>query len=321
MAARFDAEIPGRIAYGSGGLVALAGRPDHIVVNGVVGAEGLAPSVAAVTAGNRLALANKESLVAGGRVLLDAASANGAEIVPVDSEHSALWQCIVGEAAETVDRLVLTASGGPFRGASRADLLDVTVAEALAHPTWQMGRRITIDSATMMNKALEVIEAHYLFDIPYDRIDVVVHPQSIVHSMVEFTDGSVKAQLGEPDMRVPIQYALTAPDRSGAPIPPLDLAGRSLTFEAPDLDAFPCLRLGYEAGRRGGVAPIVLNAADEVAVAAFLDERIGFLEIAEVVGAALTATPDAQPESVEAVLAADAAARELAGDLVADRRR
>ncbi len=314
------AQLRRRCSFGSDALLEMAASPDHVILNGIVGAEGLAPSVAAVTAGNRLALANKESLVAGGRVLLDAAATNGGEITPVDSEHSALWQCLVGEQEGTVARLVLTASGGPFRGASRTDLEDVTIEQALAHPTWRMGERISIDSATMMNKALEVIEAHLLFDVPYEQIEVLVHPQSIIHSMVEFTDGSVKAQLGEPDMRVPIQYAITAPQRTPAPVPPLDLAGRSLSFEQADPEVFPCLRLGFDAGRRGGVAPIVLNAADEVAVAAFLAGRIGFLDIAEVVAAALEATDDSAPASVDDVLRADAAARTLAADLI-DRRR
>jgi 1-deoxy-D-xylulose-5-phosphate reductoisomerase len=313
------AHLGSRLRVGPEALVEMAATPGHVILNGIVGAEGLAPSVAAVTAGNRLALANKESLVAGGRVLLDAAAANGGEITPVDSEHSALWQCLVGEKDATVARLVLTASGGPFRGATRDQLEDVTVEQALAHPTWRMGARISIDSATMMNKALEVIEAHLLFDVPYEHIDVLVHPQSIVHSMVEFVDGSVKAQLGEPDMRVPIQYAITAPSRISAPVAPLDLAGRSLTFEPVDTVAFPCLRLGFEAGMRGGVAPIVLNAADEVAVAAFLAGRIRFLDIAEIVGRALNATEDDAPTSVDDVLAADGAARALAAELI-DRR-
>jgi 1-deoxy-D-xylulose-5-phosphate reductoisomerase len=312
-------QVARRLECGAVAIAALAATPGLTVVNGIVGADGLAPSVAAVTAGNRLALANKESLVAGGPVLLDAASRHGGAIVPVDSEHSALWQCLVGEPPDAVARLILTASGGPFRGKRRAELAAVTVDAALAHPTWAMGPRISIDSATMMNKALEVIEAHHLFSVDYDRIDVVVHPQSIVHSMVEMVDGSVKAQLGEPDMRVPIQYAMTAPNRASAPIAPLDLAGRSLTFEAPDLEAFPCLALGYEAGRRGGVAPAVLNAADEVAVAAFLERRLSFLEIAEVVAECLAATADHHPNSVEDVLAADAAARDLATAAVARR--
>ncbi len=312
---------PGGTAAGLEPLLEMAATPGVTVVNGIVGAAGLAPSVAAVAAGNRLALANKESLVAGGPVLLDAARRNGGEIIPVDSEHSALWQCLAGEPDGSVRRLLLTASGGPFRGRTRRQLREVRPEEALAHPTWDMGRRITIDSATMLNKALEVIEAHHLFHVAYDSIDVVVHPQSVVHSMVEFVDGSVKAQLGEPDMRVPIQYAITSPERAEAPVPLLDLAGRALTFEAPDLDAFPCLRLGYVAGRRGGIAPAALNAADEVAVAAFLDGRIGFLDIPRTLEAVLEATPDHVPSTVADVLEADEWARAAAGKVVAGMAR
>ncbi len=308
----------GAVGIGTEALLDLAATANAIVVNGIVGAAGLAPSLAAVESGNRLALANKESLVAGGRLLLDAAQRNHAEIVPVDSEHSAIWQCLVGEPATAVRRIILTASGGPFRRRGRDELRSVTPAAALAHPTWDMGERITIDSATMLNKALEIIEAHHLFGVPYDMIDVVVHPQSIVHSLVEFVDGSVKAQLGEPDMRVPIQYAVTASDRVTAPVAPLDLAGRSLTFEAPDHAAFPCLQLGYEAGRRGGVAPAALNAADEVAVGAFLDGRIGFLDIPRTLETVLESTPRGEPADVAAVLEADRTARTQAAAIVAD---
>ncbi|MDQ3781787.1 MAG: 1-deoxy-D-xylulose-5-phosphate reductoisomerase, partial [Actinomycetota bacterium] len=254
-----------RLATGVDAVDAMAATPGTVVVNGVVGCAGLRPSLAALAAGNRLALANKETLVAGGALVLDAAATGGGAIVPVDSEHSAIWQCLVGEPGG-IARLVLTASGGPLRGRSAAEMETVTVTEALAHPTWDMGPRITVDSATMMNKALEVIEAHHLFGVGYDAIDVVVHPQSVIHSLVEFVDGSVKAQLGEPDMRVPIQYALTGPQRRPGTTPLLDLAGRELTFAAPDRTAFPCLDLGYLAGRRGGIASAVLNAADEVAV-------------------------------------------------------
>ncbi len=315
-AAAFEEALGGRGAVGADALRDLSAYPGTTVVNGIVGVDGLGPSVAALEAGNRLALANKESLVAGGPVVLDAAARHGAEIIPVDSEHSAMWQCLVGEPAGSVRRLVLTSSGGPFRGRRRGELADVTVAEALAHPTWDMGRRISIDSATMANKGLEVVEAHYLFGVGFDDIDVVVHPQSVVHSLVEFVDGSVKAQLGEPDMRVPIQYAVTAPRRDPAPVPPLSLAGRSLDFEAPDLVAFPCLRLGYEAGRRGGVAPAAYNAADEVAVAAFLAGEIGFLDIPDIIEQVLAQTPEETPRTVADVLEADRRAREAARYLV-----
>lgn len=312
--ARFDVpvSIADRLERGPDAVLAAASRPDSIVVNGIVGAAGLAPSLAALEAGNRLALANKETLIAGGALVADAAERGGGQVVPVDSEHSALYQCLVGEEHSDVARLILTASGGPFRGCGAAELETVTPAEALAHPTWDMGPRITIDSATMMNKALEVIEAHLLFHVGYDAIDVVVHPQSVVHSLVEFVDGSVKAQLGEPDMRGPIQYAITEPHRAPADVAPLALGGRSLTFEEPDTAAFPAIELGYEAGRRDGIAPAALNAADEVAVAAFLAGQIGFGDISRIVASVVDRADDVMPEDVAAVLEADAWARRAA---------
>jgi len=310
--ARVSAEVGDRARFGPEALIEMAAAPGSIVLNGVVGAAGLAASVAALEAGNRLALANKESLVAGGPVLEAARRRGGAELLPVDSEHSALAQCLAGEDPASIRRLLLSASGGPFRGRAPGDLDRVTVAEALAHPTWRMGRRITIDSATLMNKAFEVIEAHCLFGVPYEAIEVVVHPQSVVHSLVEFVDGSIKAQLGPPDMRIPIQYALTYPQRLPAVAPAFDLVGVGLTFEAPDMEAFPCLRLGYEAGRAGGSAPAVLNAADEIAVRAFLDGRIGFRSIPLVVEQALQAVPRRPVETVEDVLAVDAEGRAAA---------
>lgn len=313
---RFAAALGDRAGFGPEAVAALAADPGQIVLNGIVGAAGLAASVAALEAGNRLALANKESLVAGGPVVEAARQRGGGELVPVDSEHSALWQCLAGEDPGAVRRLVLSASGGPFRGRSPAELERVTVAEALAHPTWRMGRRITVDSATLMNKAFEVIEAHCLFAVPYDRIDVVVHPQSVVHSLVEFVDGSIKAQLGPPDMRLPIRYALTYPERRPGPASGFDLAGRSLTFEAPDATAFPCLRLGYAAGRAGGSAPAVLNAADEVAVSAFLDGRIGFTAIPAVVEEALSTVALRRLDSVADVVSVDAEARAVATAVV-----
>ncbi|NNC91390.1 MAG: 1-deoxy-D-xylulose-5-phosphate reductoisomerase [Acidimicrobiia bacterium] len=311
----FAAELGSRVLFGADSLSELAGRAGRTVVNGVVGAAGLAASVAALEAGNRLALANKESLVAGGPVLRAARAEGGGELLPVDSEHSAVMQCLAGEDIAAVRRLILTASGGPFRGRDAAALADVTVAEALAHPTWTMGPRITIDSATLMNKAFEVIEAHYLFNLDYDRIDVVVHPQSIVHSLVEFVDGSLKAHLGEPDMRVPIQYAITYPDRATGALPPFPLAEHTLTFEPPDRTAFPLLELGYEAGRRGDSAPAVLNAADEIAVQAFLDGRIGFSAIPRVVGGTLERVSLRKLESVADVVAVDVEARSVASEL------
>ncbi len=288
-------------------------RIPSIVVNGIVGSAGLEASVAALDSGNRLALANKESLVAGGPVVLKAAARGGGEIVPVDSEHSALFQCLHGEEPASVSRLVLTASGGPFR--ERLDLSEVTLDEALAHPTWDMGPRITIDSSTLMNKAFEVIEAHLLFGIAYDAIDVVVHPQSIVHSMVEFTDGSTKAHLGEPDMRVPIQYAVTFPDREPGG-EPFDWSNRTLTFEKPDRERFPLLGLGYDAGRAGGSAPATLNAADEIAVQAFIDGRISYGMIARIVEMALERMGVQAIESVADVLGIDTESRNVASEIV-----
>jgi 1-deoxy-D-xylulose-5-phosphate reductoisomerase len=313
---RLRSELGSRIEFGVDALLGLAALPGNTVVNGIVGAAGLAPTVAALEAGNRVALANKESLIAGGPVVVAAANAGSGEIVPVDSEHSALWQCLVGETADSVKRLILTASGGPFRGKTKESLAGVTVEQALAHPTWSMGPRITIDSATLMNKAFEVIEAHYIYAIPYDRIDVVVHPSSIVHSLVEFVDGTVKAELGDPDMRVPIQYAITYPDRLPLDIPAFDLTAQPLVFEEPDRKVFPCLDLGYEAGRIGKSAPATLNAADEVAVAAFLDGRIPFPAIAEVVAETLVRVPVVELSTVDEVLEVDAEARKVAAAIV-----
>lgn len=305
-----------RLRLGPEALLELATLEGATVVNGIVGSAGLPSSVAALEAGNRLALANKESLVAGGPVVAAARDRAGGELIPVDSEHSAIAQCLAGERVDSVRRIVLTASGGPFRGKSAGELGAVTVDEALAHPTWQMGPRVTIDSATLMNKAFEVIEAHFLFGIPYDRIDVVVHPQSIVHSIVEFVDGSLKAQLGEPDMRVPIQYALTYPDRAAAPTASFDLTSGDLTFEEPDRVAFRCLELGYAAGRKGGSSPAVLNAADEVAVEAFLHGRIGFGSIPVVVERTLERVEWREPASVPEVLAVDDEARGVAREVI-----
>ncbi|SIS90112.1 1-deoxy-D-xylulose-5-phosphate reductoisomerase [Alicyclobacillus vulcanalis] len=304
---------PVEIAVGDEGLVACAAYPSDIVLNAVVGARGILPALAAVGRGARLALANKECLVAAGDLILRAMRDAGGEIVPVDSEHCALHQCLrSGDPAEVL-RLVLTASGGPFRTWPKERMAEITVQDALRHPNWSMGRKITIDSATLMNKGLEVIEAHHLFAVPYDKISVLVHPESIVHSMVEFVDGSMVAQLATADMRLPIQYAITYPERVAAPWPRLDLAsGRALHFEEPDLDRFPCLRLAMDAGRAGGIAPCVLNAANEVAVDAFLRERIPFLRIPEVVASVLERMPNETPHSVDDVLGADAEARRLA---------
>ncbi|MDX6652844.1 MAG: 1-deoxy-D-xylulose-5-phosphate reductoisomerase [Solirubrobacterales bacterium] len=300
----------GEVLHGSEGireLVATSGA--DLVLNGIVGSAGLGPTIVALSEGIDVALANKESLVIGGELVTQLAEATGARLLPVDSEHSALHQLIAGQRPGTVDRLVLTASGGPFRG--RDDLDGVTVEEALAHPTWEMGGRISIDCATLMNKGFETIEAHHLFGVPYERIEVVVHPQSIVHSLIDLNDGATLAHMGHPDMRVPISYALHYPERADVPVPRLNLAEiAELSFEAPDLDAFPCLRLAREAGQAGGTAPCVLNAADEVAVEAFLAGRIGFTEIARLVEEALEAIPLEQLTSFDHLFAADAAARE-----------
>jgi 1-deoxy-D-xylulose-5-phosphate reductoisomerase len=308
-----------RVTFGHDAVTEMASSREVIVVNGIVGAAGLAASLAALEAGNRLALANKETLVAGGPVVVEAARRGGGEIIPIDSEHSALWQCLVGERRGDVRRLILTASGGPFRSRSTDELRNVTVGEALNHPTWAMGPRVTIDSATLANKGLEVIEAHYLFDVDYDEIDVVVHPESIVHSMVEYADGAIIAQLGAPDMRLPIQYALTYPVRAVAPSGPFDFTSTSLTFHEPDVLTFRCLALGYAAGRTGGSAPAVLNAADEVAVAGFLDERIGFLEIADVIESTLGAMDHGPLNSLSDVLEYDTEARRVAARWIAAR--
>jgi 1-deoxy-D-xylulose-5-phosphate reductoisomerase len=311
----------GEVLSGAEGLVRLVVESDaELVLNALVGAAGLGPTVAALGEGVDLALANKESLVVGGELVTQLAEAAGAQIIPVDSEHSALAQLIAGEGPGTVERLVLTASGGPFRGRSRAELEDVTVEQALAHPTWDMGGKITIDSATLINKGLELIEAHHLFGTPYERIDVVVHPQSIVHSLVHLCDGATLAHLGYPDMHVPISYALHFPERADVPVRTLDLVELgALTFEAVDVDAFPALRLAREAAEAGGTAPCVLNAANEVAVHAFLAGRLRFLGIAEVIERALEQLGSARVHSFDSLYAADTEARALASELVAQR--
>lgn len=313
---RFTDAFGKRVSFGPESVQEVAATPGAVVINGIVGSVGLAASVAAIEAGNRLGLANKESLVAGGPVLLAARARTGAEIIPVDSEHSAIYQCLKGERASDVARIVLTASGGPFLGRSRRDLENVTPSEALAHPTWEMGKRISIDSATLVNKGLEVIEAHFLFDLPFEQIDVVVHPQSIVHSLVEFVDGSSKAHLGEPDMRVPIQYAVTFPHRSPGGLAPFELGGKTLTFLEPDRATFRALDLAYEVGNMGGSSPAVFNAADEVAVQAFLEGRLSFLGIVDVIERTVSRMPTVDLDSVADVLAVDAEARSVADQLI-----
>jgi 1-deoxy-D-xylulose-5-phosphate reductoisomerase len=306
----------GRVLAGEEGVRELIGTTDpDLVLNAIVGAAGLGSTIVALSEGIDVALANKESLVLGGELVMALAEATGARLLPVDSEHSALFQLIAGEAPGTVEKLVLTASGGPFRG--RDDLADVSVADALAHPTWRMGGRITIDSATLMNKGFEAIEAHHLFAVPYERIDVVVHPQSLVHSLIHLNDGSSLAHLGYPDMRVPISYALHYPERADVDVPQLNLAAAgSLTFEQPDLETFACLRLALEAGRAGGTAPTVLNAADEVAVAAFLEERIPFTAIPAVIERVLEQMPANRVSHFDDLFAADAEARERSQEQV-----
>jgi 1-deoxy-D-xylulose-5-phosphate reductoisomerase len=315
-AARARGAWSGRVLHGQDGIRELVtGSGADIVLNGIVGAAGLGPTVVALTEGIDVALANKESLVIGGELVTALSEATGARLLPVDSEHSALFQLVGSEPPGTVARLVLTASGGPFRG--RDDLAGVTVADALAHPTWEMGGRITIDSATLMNKGFEAIEAHHLFAIPYERIVVVVHPQSIVHSLIDLIDGASLAHLGYPDMRVPISYALHHPDRAAVDAPRLDLAAvGELTFEQPDLETFACLRLALEAGQAGGTAPCVLNAADEVAVAAFLDGRIPFTGIAAAIERVLEQMPARPVTHFNDLFEADAEARRRADEQV-----
>jgi 1-deoxy-D-xylulose-5-phosphate reductoisomerase len=297
-----------------GDLTALLDRAEpDLVLNAVVGFAGLPATVWALERGVDLALANKESLVAAGELALEAQRRGGGLLLPVDSEHSAAFQCLEGRAPEQVDSLVLTASGGPFRGQTREDLSDVSPAEALAHPTWNMGPKITVDSATLANKGLELIEAHFLFGLPYERVEVVVHPTSIVHAIVRFRDGASLAHLGYPDMRVPISFALTYPDRSATPLPALDLAsGLTLEFEPPDLETFPLLALARGAGEAGGTAPCVFNAANEIAVAAFLGGRLPFLEIAGVVEETLAAADTSAARDLDDLISADADARRLA---------
>ena len=317
--ARF-AEIGATLHAGPEAIVELCNLPEvDMVVNSLVGAAGMQASYATLVAGKQLALANKESLVVGGDVLMPLSTHE--TLLPIDSEHGAIYQCLLGEDSAEVTRLWVTASGGPFRGKKAADLQNITVEQALSHPTWNMGRKISIDSSTLMNKGLEVIEAHHLFAMPYDKIAVVVQPQSAIHSMVEFTDGSVKAHLGTTDMRIPIQFALSYPARWSAPVEPLDFRTLgSLEFEAPDLETFRCLALAIEAGTTGGTLPAVMNAANEVAVAAFLDEQIPYLGIAELVERAMNhAVREGsvkEATSIEELLAVDAETRVYARELV-----
>ena len=310
------------ILSGAEGLLAVAVLPTaDTVVTSLMGFAGLAPTLAAIEAGKDIALANKETLVVAGELVMNAAKAHGVAILPVDSEHCALFQCLQGEKREAVERLILTASGGPFRGKKLADLAAVSLADCLNHPTWAMGKKITVDSATLINKGLEVIEAHWLYDMPYDKIEVVVHPQSIVHSLVSFRDGAVMAQLGLPDMRLPIQYALTYPDRVASDFPRLDFSRLgALTFEPPDTETFRGLEIAAEAGRTGGTAPCVMNAANEIAVEAFLDGFIGFLDIYHIIEKTLAARPVRRAATFEVLQEEDAWARQYARQLIAVRK-
>jgi 1-deoxy-D-xylulose-5-phosphate reductoisomerase len=329
-----EAWTDGRVLGGAEGLVRLVLESGaELVLNALVGSAGLGPTVATLGEGIDLALANKESLVVGGELVTALAEATGARIIPVDSEHTALHQLLAHQPAGAVERLTITASGGPFRGRSREQLQDVSVKEALAHPTWAMGGKITIDSATLMNKGLEVMEAHHLFGTPYQRIDVVVHPQSLIHGIVQLADGAMLAHLGPPDMRIAIAYALHGGESTAltadssaevgdgpatAAVVPLDLPTLgALTFEPVDLEAFPCLRIAREAARAGGTAPCVLNAANEIAVHAFLEGRLRFLEIPAVIEQALEELPSEPVSSFESLYEADRQARELAGETVA----
>jgi 1-deoxy-D-xylulose-5-phosphate reductoisomerase len=316
-----EAWTDGEVLAGADGLVRLVVESGaDLVLNALVGSVGLGPTVATLGEGIDLALANKESLVVGGELVTALAEATGAQIIPVDSEHTALHQLIAGQPPGAVERLTITASGGPFRGRRREELQDVTVTQALAHPTWAMGGKITIDSATLMNKGLELMEAHHLFGTPYERIDVVVHPQSLVHGIVQLADGAMLAHLGPPDMRIAISYALHGGESVRLGVSALDLqAVGELTFEAVDLDAFPCLRLAGEAAREGGTAPCVLNAANEIAVHAFLDGRLRFLEIPEVIEHTLTELGSEPVRSFESLYDADRRARDVASEALAQR--
>lgn len=322
LARQLKSELQGEgieVLCGEQGLIAVAAHPDaQIVLSALVGAVGFLPTLCAISAGKDVALANKETLVVAGPIIAEQAARNGVRLLPVDSEHSAIWQCLEGHKKETVRKLILTASGGPFLKREVSTFDAITVEQALQHPNWRMGRKITIDSATLMNKGLEMIEAHYLFDEPVEKLEVIIHPQSVVHSMVEYVDGSVIAQLGTADMKIPIQLALSYPERWENRLPSIQLAEvRTLEFLEPDLEKFPCLRLAQEALRLGGSMTAVLNAANEVAVESFLCERIPFNAIPQVVESVMEKHGVQAHPSLEDVLKADRWAREEAGGLVA----
>jgi 1-deoxy-D-xylulose-5-phosphate reductoisomerase len=312
-----------QVAYGEAALCDVASAPEcDSVMAAIVGGAGLAPTLAAARAGKRVLLANKEALVMSGPLLMDAVAASGSVLMPIDSEHNAIFQCMPASCqraplAHGVDKIMLTASGGPFLKRDVHTLDQVTWQEAVAHPKWVMGRKISVDSATMMNKGLEVIEAHWLFDVPADKIEVLIHPQSVVHSMVSYVDGSVLAQLGNPDMRTPIAHALAYPERISSGVPPIDLIQiAQLSFERPDFLRFPCLKLAYDALQAGGSAPAILNAANEIAVQAFLDSRIGFRVIDQLIARVMDAMPSVAITDIESVFAQDRCARELANSFI-----
>ena len=309
-------DLPTRVAWGEEGLIEAATLTEvDCVITAVVGMLGLKPTLAAIRAGKRIGLANKETLVCAGELVMAEARANGVEIIPVDSEHSAIFQCLMGSHHKReVKKILLTCSGGPFFGMTREELRTVTKADALKHPNWKMGAKITIDCSTLMNKGLEVIEAMRLYNVPLEQIQVLIHRQSIVHSMVEFVDGAVMAQLGAPDMRLPIQLALTYPERTVCPVDGLDLTAGPLTFSHPDLEAFPCLQLAMDAAKQGGTACPVMNGANEVAVALYLEDRIGFYDIYELVRGAMEAIPFIPNPTLEQILECDAAARQYVRD-------
>ena len=293
----------------------------NTTVAAIVGSAGLKPVMAAISRGHQICLANKETLVVGGSLVMDAVAKAKVDLVPVDSEHSAIFQCLQGAVATPPRKIIITASGGPFREWPKEKLAEVTLEQALKHPNWSMGGKITIDSSTLMNKGLEVIEAHWLFSVDYDQIDVVVHPQSIIHSLIEFSDGSVLAQLGWPDMKLPIQYALSWPDRWQQPLPALDLVKvAGMTFMAPRLTDFPCLKLAFNAGREGGIMPCILNAANEIAVQAFMQKRISFIEIPQLIEATMKSMKNAAVNSIDQLIAVDKEARLRSEELVEDKK-
>jgi 1-deoxy-D-xylulose-5-phosphate reductoisomerase len=304
------------LLFGPEGLNEIARRSDYdTLVSSLVGFAGLVPTIAAIESGHHIALANKETLVVAGKLMTELVKKHNVDLLPIDSEHSAIWQCITGEPKESIKRIILTASGGPFRGKTAEELETVSITDALNHPNWKMGSKITIDSATLMNKGLEVIEAKWLFDVSAKQIDVIVHPQSIIHSMVEFSDGSIKAQLGLPDMKLPIRYALSYPERLAAYTEPIDFTSSTLEFEAPDRESFRCLSLAFEALESGGTATTTLNAANEIAVGAFLDGKIGFMDIPAIIERSLNQFEVESIEDIDVLIDADKKARNFASTL------